>query len=126
MKKNILREIFSGANGKLSAKRVIGGIAMAVALGCTIALVIRDGSNSVVENLLMTIFITSVSLLGLPAITSMWGSSKMSIGASDESTEQTPTPTPIPTSVAEITPEPINSQPAPNCANCPCNKKGTE
>ena len=126
MKKNILREIFSGANGKLSAKRVIGGIAMAVALGCTIALVIRDGSNSVVENLLMTIFITSVSLLGLPAITSVWGSSKMSIGASDESTEQTPTPAPIPTPVAEVTPEPIDSQPVPNCANCPCNKKGTE
>ena len=59
MKKTI-REIFSGANGKLSAKRVIGGISMAVALGCTIALVIRDGSNTGVENLLMTIFISSV------------------------------------------------------------------
>ena len=126
MKKNILREIFSGANGKLSAKRVIGGIAMAVALGCTIALVIRDGSNNVVENLLMTIFITSVSLLGLPAITSVWGSSKMSIGASDESVEPTPTPASIPTPVAEVIPEPIDSQPVPNCANCPCNKKGTE
>lgn len=124
MKKNILREIFSGANGKLSAKRVIGGIAMAVALGCTIALVIRDGSNNVVENLLMTIFITSVSLLGLPAVTGIWGSSKMSIGASDESTEQTPTPAPTP--VAEVTSEPIDSQPIPNCENCPCNKKGTE
>jgi hypothetical protein len=124
MKKNILREIFSGANGKLSAKRVIGGIAMAVALGCTVTLVIRDGSNSVVENLLMTIFITSVSLLGLPAITSIWGSSKMSIGASDESAEQTPTP--IPTLVDEVTPEPTDIQPIPNCANCPCNKKGTE
>ena len=78
-KKNILREIFSGANGKLSAKRVIGGIAMAVALGCTIYLVISDGSNTVVENLLMTIFITSVSLLGLPAVTSVWGNSKLSV-----------------------------------------------
>lgn len=83
-KKNILREIFSGANGKLSAKRVIGGIAMAVALGCTIYLVIRDGSNSVVENLLMTIFITSVSLLGLPAVTSMWGSSRINVGNDKE------------------------------------------
>ena len=68
MRKTI-REIYSGTNGKLSAKRVIGGIAMAIALGCTVYLVIRDGSNSVVENLLMTIFITSVSLLGLPAVT---------------------------------------------------------
>ena len=85
--KNILREIFSGANGKLSAKRVIGGIAMAVALGCTIALVIRDGSNNVVENLLMTIFITSVSLLGLPAITGVWGNSKINVDSPKQDCE---------------------------------------
>lgn len=121
-KKNILREIFSGANGKLSAKRVIGGIAMAIALGCTIYLVIRDGSNSVVENLLMTIFITSVSLLGLPAVTGMWGSSKISVSKSEE----------------EPAPEPVTmEQPIelPNCETCEFkkkydrsnkNKKGTE
>lgn len=79
-KKSIIREIFSGANGKLSAKRVIGGLAMFVALGCTIYLVIRDGSNDVVENLLMTIFITSVSLLGLPAVTGIWGKNSISVG----------------------------------------------
>ena len=84
MKKNIFREIFSGANGKLSAKRVIGGFAMIVALGCTIYLVISDGSNNVVENLLMTIFITSVSLLGLPAVTGVWGSSKINIEKQEE------------------------------------------
>ena len=122
-KKNILREIFSGANGKLSAKRVIGGIAMAIALGCTIYLVIRDGSNSVVENLLMTIFITSVSLLGLPAVTGMWGSSKISVSKSEE----------------ENTAESVVSEPPPieipNCETCEFkkkydrynkNKKGTE
>lgn len=80
----IFREIFSGANGKLSAKRVIGGVAMSVALACTSYLVVRDGSTSVVENLLMTIFITSVSLLGLPAITGVWGSNKMSIHGDEE------------------------------------------
>ena len=78
----ILREIFSGVNGKLSAKRVIGGIAMAVALTCTVILVFRDGSNDVVENLLMTIFITSVSLLGLPAVTGIWKNSKIEVGES--------------------------------------------
>ena len=113
-----LREIFSGANGKLSAKRVIGGIAMAVALGCTIALVIRDGSNNVVENLLMTIFITSVSLLGLPAITSVWGSSKMSVGKSEE--EDNPTPVVDP-------PQPTPTE-HPDCENCIYKRKrrGTE
>ena len=87
----ILREIFSGANGKLSAKRVIGGIAMAVALTCTVILVFRDGSNDVVENLLMTIFITSVSLLGLPAVTGIWKNSKVEVAESksDEDTIMT-------------------------------------
>jgi hypothetical protein len=115
MRKTI-REIFSGANGKLSAKRVIGGIAMAVALGCTIALVIRDGSNTVVENLLMTIFITSVSLLGLPAITSVWGNSKINVGKTEEES----------TSVAEPPqPTPVEH---PDCENCiyKRKRKGTE
>ena len=117
-KKNILREIFSGANGKLSAKRVIGGIAMAVALGCTIYLVISDGSNTVVENLLMTIFITSVSLLGLPAVTSVWGSSKISVSKSEEE---------------ELSQKDINNIPIThNCNECEYkkrfdkNRKGTE
>lgn len=78
-KQNILREIFSGANGKLSAKRVLGGVAMTVALLCTSWLVYKDGSNDVVENLLMTIFITSVSLLGLPAVTGVWNNSKINV-----------------------------------------------
>jgi hypothetical protein len=125
MRKTI-REIFSGANGKLSAKRVIGGIAMAVALGCTIWLVAKDGSNSVVENLLMTIFITSVSLLGLPAVTSVWGSSKLSVGK----TEEEPAPEPVPEPVTVEQPVEI-----PNCETCEFkkkydrynkNKKGTE
>ena len=109
MRKNILREIFSGANGKLSAKRVIGGIAMAVALGCTVALVIRDGSNGVVENLLMTIFITSVSLLGLPAITGAWGNSKIQIPGTKE---EEPTP---------VQPEPTPQ--VPDCENCEYKKR---
>ena len=115
MRKTI-REIFSGANGKLSAKRVIGGIAMAVALGCTIYLVIRDGSNTVVENLLMTIFITSVSLLGLPAITSVWGNSKINVGKVEE--ESTPVADPP-------QPTPVEH---PDCENCIYKRKrrGTE
>jgi hypothetical protein len=74
---NAFREIFTGSNGKLSAKRCIGGVAMAVALCCTIYLVIVDRSNEVVENLLTTILILSASLLGLPAITGVFGKSKI-------------------------------------------------
>ena len=79
--KQIMREIFSdGSTGVLSSKRVIGGISMAVVLICTCYLVIRDGSTDVVEDLLMTIFITSASLLGLPAIAGAWGKAKVHIG----------------------------------------------
>lgn len=109
MKQNILREIFSGANGKLSAKRVIGSIAMAVALICTTILVFRDGSNNVVENLLMTIFITSVSLLGLPAVTGIWGNSKIQANEQKEPAET----------------EQPKFDPEDPCKNCPYNKKET-
>lgn len=104
----ILREIFSGANGKLSAKRVIGGIAMAVALTCTTILVFRDGSNDVVENLLMTIFITSVSLLGLPAVTGIWKNSKVEVGGETENqTTQS--------SAGVVADEPAQINPCDNC-----------
>ena len=70
---SVFREIFSGSNGKLSAKRVVGAISMFVALMSTMYLVVTDGSNSVVEDLLTTIIILSSSLLGLPAITGIFG-----------------------------------------------------
>lgn len=109
--KKIFREIFSGANGKLSAKRVIGGVAMAVALACTTVLVFRDGSNNVVENLLMTIFITSVSLLGLPAVTGIWGSNKVQVSDNKDNTE--------------VTNSNKIEKPKDPCEGCPHNKKET-
>ena len=106
---NVLKEIFSGANGKLSAKRTVRGVAMAMALASTAYLVIVDRSNEVVENLLTTILILSTSLLGLPAITGVFGKSKItSMSTASEDIDATPPPT--------------NSDP---CKNCPHNKKGT-
>ena len=93
--KQNLREIFSdGSTGVLSSKRVIGGISMAVVLICTCYLVIRDGSTDVVEDLLMTIFITSASLLGLPAIAGAWGKAKVHIGNVEPIKQETNTPEP--------------------------------
>ena len=107
-RKNI-REIFSdGSTGMLSSKRVIGGISMGVVLLCTCYLVIRDGSTDVVENLLMTIFITSASLLGLPAIAGAWGKAKMSIGSPEHIQE---------TSTYETPEESVNTN-IPDCDNC--------
>lgn len=114
--KQNMREIFSGGStGKLSSKRVIGGIAMAVVLVCTTYLVIRDGSTDVVEDLLMTIFITSASLLGLPAIAGAWGKSKIGIGSLEPVTQET--------STCETTPEPVQPN-IPDCDNCYYKNKG--
>lgn len=126
MKKNsILREIFSGANGKLSAKRVIGGLAMFVALTCTTVLVFRDGSNTVVENLLMTIFITSVSLLGLPAITGIWGSSKVTVSKHEEETTITTNQDGDETTTETTTSSSTETSSTPDCDNCEYRKRHT-
>lgn len=122
-KTNILREIFSGVNGKLSAKRVIGGLAMFVALACTTVLVFRDGSNTVVENLLMTIFITSVSLLGLPAITGIWGSSKVTVGKHEEETTITTNQDGSETTTEITTSGSTETSSNPNCDNCEYKKR---
>lgn len=109
-KAGILREIFSGANGKLSAKRTIGGVAMAIALASTVYLVIMDRSNEVVENLLTTIIILSASLLGLPAITGVFGKSRIGSMQTQDIEEH-------------ITPH--TEQNIDPCEGCPHNKKGT-
>lgn len=112
--KQNLREIFSdGSTGVLSSKRVIGGISMAVVLICTCYLVIRDGSTDVVEDLLMTIFITSASLLGLPAIAGAWGKAKVHIGNIEPIKQETQTPEPTPEPIEE----PERSD-IPDCDNC--------
>lgn len=89
---NVMREIFSGANGKLSAKRVIGGIGMTVALSATTYLTIVDRSTDVVENLLTTIIILSASLLGLPAITGVFGKSQVTSMQHHEDEDKVVTP----------------------------------
>ena len=91
---------------------------MAVVLICTCYLVIRDGSTDVVENLLMTIFITSASLLGLPAIAGAWGKAKVHIGNVEPIKQETNTPEPTP---EPNTPEPIEEPgryDIPDCDNC--------
>lgn len=107
---NIMREIFSGANGRLSSKRTIGGIAMTVALASTIYLVVVDRSNEVVENLLTTILILSASLLGLPAITGVFGKSQITSMQQHEDEDKVVIP---------------KQEPKDPCEGCPHNKKGT-
>jgi len=59
-------------NGVGSSKRLVGSIAMLIALGCIVYLTITEGCTNCVEGLLQVLIITSCSLLGLSSITSIW------------------------------------------------------
>lgn len=76
--KEFWREIFS-ENGIGSSKRIVGTLAMLVALGCIIYLTINEGCTSCVEGLLQVLIITSCSLLGLSSVTSIWKGGKASV-----------------------------------------------
>ena len=67
-----LKEIFSGSNGHLSSKRVLGGI---VLITCLIAVVVqgaREGMTDNIKDLFEVLIITSTALLGITSVTSIW------------------------------------------------------
>lgn len=70
---------FLSENGNGSAKRLFGGVALLVALGCIIYLTITEGCTACVEGLLQVLIITACSLLGLSSVTSIWKTGKMNI-----------------------------------------------
>lgn len=69
--RQFFREMLS-ENGVGSSKRLVGSIAMLIALGCIVYLTITEGCTNCVEGLLQVLIITSCSLLGLSSITSIW------------------------------------------------------
>ena len=71
MKSSFWREVFS-ENGIGSSKRIIGTLAMLIALGCTIYLTVTEGCTDCVEGLLQVLIITSCSLLGLSSVTGIF------------------------------------------------------
>lgn len=71
------REMLS-ENGNGSSKRLFGGIAILVALGCIIYLTVTEGCTDCVEGLLQVLIITSCSLLGLSSFTSIFKNGKVS------------------------------------------------
>lgn len=72
------REMLS-ENGNGSSKRLVGSVAMLVALGCIIYLTITEGCTNCVEGLLQVLIITACSLLGLSSVTSIWKGGKVSV-----------------------------------------------
>ena len=71
-----------GPDGKphISSKRVMGTIVLIVSQCCILYLTYRDGSTSVVENLLQTAMIMAASLLGISSITGIWKGNSMTVG----------------------------------------------
>ena len=81
------REMLS-ENGNGSSKRLFGGIAILVALGCIIYLTVTEGCTDCVEGLLQVLIITSCSLLGLSSITGIWKNGKVSTSQEKKKEEE--------------------------------------
>ena len=69
--KNFWREVFS-ENNIASSKRVFGALSIVCCLFSMIYLTITEGGTIVVENILETFIIASISLLGLSSVTNIW------------------------------------------------------
>lgn len=80
------REIFS-ENGIGSSKRIVGTLAMIVALGCIIYLTITEGCTNCVEGLLQVLIITACSLLGLSSVTSIFKGNQITLQNKKEENE---------------------------------------
>ena len=81
------REMLS-ENGNGSSKRLFGGIAVLVALGCIIYLTVTEGCTDCVEGLLQVLIITSCSLLGLSSVTSIFKNGKVSTSQEKKNEEE--------------------------------------
>lgn len=81
------REMLS-ENGNGSSKRLFGGIAILVALGCIIYLTITEGGTDCVEGLLQVLIITSCSLLGLSSVTGIWKNGRISTSLEKKKEEE--------------------------------------
>lgn len=75
-KPNVVKEIFSGSNGHLSSKRVLGGIVLISCLIFTIVQAVREGMTDNLKELFEWLIITSTALLGITSVTSIWKNKK--------------------------------------------------
>lgn len=66
------KEIFSGSNGYLSSKRVLGGIVLIACLVFCIIQGAREGMTDNIKDLFEILIITSTTLLGITSVTSIW------------------------------------------------------
>ena len=79
-----LKDIFSGANGHLSSKRVLGAIVLLGCLGIVIAEAIVEGITDNIKDLIEILIITSTALLGITSVTSIWKGGKQKTKIEEE------------------------------------------
>lgn len=75
-KPNAVKEIFSGSNGHLSSKRVLGGLVLVACLVFIIIQGVREGMTDNIKDLFELLIITSTALLGITSITGIWKNKK--------------------------------------------------
>ena len=71
-KNSNFKEVFCGANGHLSSKRVLGAIVLLACLCIVIAAAFKEGITDNIESLIEILIITATALLGITSITSIW------------------------------------------------------
>ena len=70
--KSFWREVFSGANGIASSKRILGAFCLVVCLGLIVYLTIESKDSDNVKDLIEFMLGVSALLLGINSITGIW------------------------------------------------------
>lgn len=69
---NFWRQVFSGANGYASSKRILGAFCLLACMGVIIYLAIVSKDSDNVKNLIEMMMGVSALLLGINSVTSIW------------------------------------------------------
>lgn len=69
---NFWKQVFSGANGYASSKRVLGGLCLLICMAVIIYLAIESKDSDNVKDLLEMMIGVSALLLGISSVTGIW------------------------------------------------------
>lgn len=72
MNSEFFKQLFSGATGHISSKRVLGAICLLTCMGVIIYLAIQSKDSDNVKSLLEMMIGVSALLLGISSVTSIW------------------------------------------------------
>lgn len=72
MSNEFFKQLFSGATGHISSKRVLGAICLLTCMGVIIYLAVQSKDSDNVKSLLEMMIGVSALLLGISSVTSIW------------------------------------------------------